>query len=201
MKEEDELLNLALEKPKTCFDKTRILTVNSDSYEYELIAEMFRMGNCKLNFVSKISNMKLHREFSNKLLKYKGQLSAVLLFFANTLEILEDVISSPKSFKEILPQDLIFSIDLSIAYHFYKKNAARRGKREYSWKAIIAGIVLENVWSENKSYALFALNFTERVRSLREAGYNVVYFSADNFYLSLMPDECIPIYLLDFTFI
>lgn len=125
----------------------------------------------------------------------------MLLFFANSLELLEDVVASPKSFREVLPQDLIFSTDLSIAYHFFKKHAKGKAARDYNWKALIAGVVLENVWNESKSYALFALNFNEKVRSLIEAGYNVVYFSADNFYLSLLPDECLPIYLLDFTFI
>eukprot|EP00826_Nyctotherus_ovalis_P063208 TRINITY_DN9249_c0_g1_i4.p1 TRINITY_DN9249_c0_g1~~TRINITY_DN9249_c0_g1_i4.p1 ORF type:complete len:215 (-),score=52.35 TRINITY_DN9249_c0_g1_i4:118-762(-) len=194
---EDELLAYALEPPRSSFNGTRVLAVHSDSHEYGLIADMFRMGNCELNFVSKISNPKLHARFSKKLLKYNGQLSAVLLFFANTLEMLEEVIASPQSFREVSPQDLIFSTDLSIAYHFFKK---QRG-RTHNWKAIIGGVVLENVWNEGKSYALFALNFRNRVRSLVEAGYSVVYFSADNFYLSLIPEECTPIYLLDFTFV
>lgn len=41
----------------------------------------------------------------------------------------------------------------------------------------IAGVMLEKVWNERKSYALFALDFEARARAIRDKGYSVIYFS------------------------
>lgn len=194
-----------MESPKLLTKEIKVINISDESHEFKLIANMFKMGNCELNFVSKIKNMYTYNRFSERLAIYNGKMSSALLFFANTLETLEGIITNPKSFSEVSPQDLIFSTDLSIAYHFYKKHSEKNRNFKihndhHKWKAMIAGVILENVWNESRSYTLFAINFRERAKSLIQSGYNIVYFSSDNFYLSLIPDECIPIYLLDFTF-
>ena len=180
-----------------------------------LIEEMFRKGNCELNSVRKIYNKEAHEKFAMRLSPSKP--SVALLFFANTLDVLDEVLGEAESFRKVYnrsPQDLIFSTDLSIAYHFFKRasgtsltQARQSAPRIISldttrkWRSIIAGIILDKVWCERKSYALFALNFDARVQVILGKGYSIIYFAKDRFYLTLVPEVCIPIYLLDFTFL
>lgn len=226
----NKLLVFALEAPMSTYNQENLLKSKSfsntnnivqllsTSQEYKLIEEMFKRGNCELNSVKKIYNKETYARFNSKIIQstQSGQ-DVSLLFFANTLETFENITKYPDGFKlvyEKSPQDLVFSTDLSIAYHFFKRArsalqskmpkelVAMRsdGLEQRKWKAIISGIILDKVWNERKSYALFALNFEARVQAAKSKGYNVIYFAKDGFYLALTPEICIPIYLLDFTF-
>ncbi len=124
-----------------------------------------------------------------------------LLFFAHTMDCLYDVLQQSKGFAGLFaraPHDLLFSPDLSIAYHFFKRADTGMSRQ---WKTIVAGVALDNVWNERKSYGLFALDFEARAAALTHSGFTAVYFAKDNFYLLLRPELVLPIYHLDFTFL
>ncbi len=214
----NKLLALALDPPRS--DRGSI-PLPKPSQEYRLIELMFgtrfaihggvEKGNCALGGVEKLFNREQNAAFSARLEMPETVLSVSLLFFANTLELLDELSSGPAGFAPLYgrsPQDVIFSSDLSIAYHFFKRAACGTtndgaksvGPTARRWKSIIAGVILEKVWNERKCYALFVLNFEARARAIRDKGYSVIYFSKDNFYLVLTPEVCLPIYLLDFTF-
>jgi hypothetical protein len=168
-----------------------------------------------------------YADFAAKLNEGRNALHTTLLFFSNTREALENLLAQCKGFcslHERSPQDLIFSSDLSIAYHFYRRSCSpcftqssiphipvmptrrapgRDGVRGEAreWQTIVAAVVLDKIWHERKSYGLFVLDFDSRVQTLRSGGYTSIYFEKGNFYLVLVPSLCIPIYILDFTFL
>lgn len=125
------------------------------------------------------------------------------------MECISDLLDEKKGFiklHSVSPQDLIFSTDLSIAYHFYLRSGKsstlgiHESEESRKWKTIIAGVILDNVWNERKRYGLFALDFDLTVATIMNKGYTAIFFCEDNFYLILRPELCIPLYLLEFTF-
>jgi len=198
-KKSKKLLDYALEPPK---DPSKILTkLNPTSTEYTLIQEIFKNGNCYLNTVTKLYRKSLVHSFTLN----KHYNSKTILFFSNTIECIMSIIDNPKGFKEIHEQDMIFSNDLSIAYRYYNRysnvyDTVHDEEGIKNWRAVICGVILNNIWKEKKSYPVFCLNFERYVGRIRDRGYNCVYFERNNFYLILDPKLCISAYLIDFNF-
>ncbi len=208
-KEEDDedpkdLIEYALRCPQ---DKSE-----TSAPEYRLISKIFADGNCRLDGVEKACKREVHAQFSEERAQKEHM---VLLFFSNTVEYVSELFAEPRGFDDLhgrSPQDLIFSADLSIAYHFYRRYGEMSGssnvqpqeqteRGDRRWRAIVAAVILDKVWKEKKSYALFALNFEERTEALMKRGYTSVFFANDNFYLILSPRFCLPVYMIDFSFL
>jgi len=214
IKKPKELLDFAFNFPDLEKQGKKLYKIEQFSEEFNLIDQVFKGGNCELNIARKTYQISLINNFiKNEIILQKSLSESVsLLFFANTVEFLTDLIEDPLGFYDLFnksPQELIFTEDLSISYHFYKRamRTFEHQKEEDSpnllkkWRVIIAGIILDKIYQEKKSYALFTLNFEERTKKLLEKGYNCVRFEKEGIYLILDAKFCVPIYMLDFTFL
>ena len=178
--------------------QTEFIPIPKYSKEFKIIQQIFIGGNCTLTEITKIYNQHKYAEFVTMLNNDRSKENVTMLFFGNTMEMFKQILNDYDGFNIVhmaSPQNLVFSTDLSISYHFFTVSNSSYGNH---WKSMIAGVSLKRVWNEDENYASFLLNYKEKSESIFHKGYKVIYFTKDDFYLVLEPTQCIPLYLLDF---